>query len=283
VTDLPRRSYPLVVAPPGGFEQAVRRGRSLRRRRVGGSSGVALVLVGALGWGVLGGSNGVDRIEPTRDDRQERSAGVPGSIVQGTPTPLPSASATIQPGVQPTRGTGTLTGARPSAGPTSVVVAPTRKPGGTTTRRYAKRSKIEPIGEYTNTDPNCISPAGQWCASADVDTTQAIDGIYTFTYTLCRPVNSTDTTITFDYTQPLDFSATDVAHADTVWTWSAGQPRVRDETEVRVDAGNCIGWKTVWNGLDDFGYTPPQGTYTLHVTPMAREDLPEAQREFEHQ
>jgi hypothetical protein len=261
----------------------------MRRRRAGGSSGIALVLVGALGYSVLGGSSGVDRIEPTREDRRERFAPQPGGIVQESETPRPTASAAV-PGTSPTQvpgGTGTGPGVRPSVGPTSVVVhpnpSPTRRPNGTTTRQYAARPKIDRTDPYTNPDLVCVNaPEQAWCTSGIADASGAMDGIYRFTYTVCRRINTGTGTLSFDTTQEADFSATDVEHDDTVWTWSAGQRPPRDDHEVVINAGNCIDWTVTWNGLDDYGQYPPRGEYTMTARLLAREAVPAVERSFQH-
>ena len=286
--ELPRRGYPLVVPPPGGFEDAVRRGRSLRRRRAGGSSGIALVLAGALAYSVLGGGNGVSRVDmadQNEADKRERSA--PAQIVpigpSATPRPAVSPAGVPRAGTVPTPAPGSVSGARPTVGPSStVVVNPTRKPGTTTQgRKYARRSPIERDEPMTNTDIDCISRQTDWCASANVQE-NAAEGMYVLSYTLCRAYDATPGTLTFDWQQEVDFSTTDNAHDDTVWTYSAGVKRVRDEKTYTIQPRSCVTWHTVWNGYDDFGYTPPQGTYTLVAQPLTREELPQAQWTFQH-
>lgn len=285
MTDVPRRSYPLVVAPPGGFEDAVRRGRSLRRRRAGGSSGVALVLVGALGYAVLNPSSGIDRLDPTTDDRREATAPAPDGYVSQSPAPTAAPSSNVRPGANPTPGTGGITDVRPTVGATSVVVPPTRKPGGNpTTRRYAARNGIVRDEATTNTDTNCITAQDlEWCARANVDTTRAADGIYTLEYHLCRQVDTAAKTITFPYRQEVEFSATDIANSDTVWTYSLGQTQVSEPEEYTFPGSSCVRWHVEWNGLDDFGYMPVGGEYRLTARGLANEPLPQATQTFTHQ
>ena len=285
MTDLPRRSYPLVVAPPGGFEDAVRRGRTMRRRRAGGTSGLTLVLVGALGWAVLGGGSGVDRLEQpvTNDSQKERSASTWDGGVVVPASPQPSTTASPRPGTVTQPGTGSYTGVRPSVGPSTTVQ--TRKPGGTTDpgRRYWPRPLISRDDPVTNTGTSCPLAGGtEWCAYAFGDDSMAAEDQYTLEYNLCRSLNAGDATVRFNWRQQVDFEATDTAHDDTVWKYSAGQARIAESRDVDVPAGTCVRWSVVWNGLDDFGYTPAAGGYTMVARPMATIQLPAAQATFNH-
>ncbi|HEX8003647.1 MAG TPA: hypothetical protein VF519_13225 [Mycobacteriales bacterium] len=284
MTDLPRRSYPLVVPPPGGFEDAVRRGRGVRRRRAGGASGAALVLVGALGYAVLGGPNGVDRVVPTDERQDERSYQPPSGGLVPTATPKPSASSGPRTGALPTQGTGAVTGVRPTAGPTAIpTVRPTRDgSSGGQSRAFARRPEIvrDPEAE-TNTDTGCLSSPDEWCVRASVDDTSPESG-YTFTYLLCRHVNAGPGEITFDWTQEIEFTATDVARNDTVFTYSRGVRRTGDEETVTVQPNTCQRWHMLWNGFDDYGLTPPPGEYRMVARPLSRETLPAAEATFQH-
>jgi hypothetical protein len=289
VTDVPRRSYPLVVAPPGGFENAVKRGRSLRRRRVGGSSGLALVLVGALGYGVLGGGGGVDELRPTDDKRDLRTASpVPGGVLVTTPTPQPTSSPGSRPVALPTHkpGTGTGGGVRPSVGPSSVVVPPPsdeRPPSTGGGRRYAPRNRIERDDDITNTEPDCLGRESQeWCVVPYVDATNGVDGQYVVTYTLCRSRAFPAKTVRFDYRDELELIATDTEHEDVVWTYSLGRSRVVEPEDVTFQPGMCSAWQVVWDGLDDYGRLPPQGPYTMTITPRSRDALPSGEAAFDH-
>ena len=283
MTDLPRRAYPLVVAPPGGFEDAVRRGRSLRRKRAGGSSALALVLVGALGWSVLGGGSGMTRLDQANetDATPTRKALPPvGDPYRTQPTAQPSQ---IVEGPRPTSTSvpGNGSDVRPSADPRPVGVAP-RKPGTTPPgARFAVRKPIQ--RSNPSTDPaSCLTQSTdqQWCATAYA--TETGDFEYELSYTLCRSTYAETGVATFDWQQQIDFATTDTAHKDTVWTYSKGVGKVESYDSLTMGRGTCYTWTTVWNGFDDYGYTPPAGKYVLTARPLARESLPGAQIEFNH-
>jgi hypothetical protein len=278
VTDVPRRSYPLVVAPPGGFESAIRRGRSLRRRRAGGGTGAALLLVGALSYSLVNGPGGTSGLQPaTNVPRHDRTDAI--GPPQETSSPEPTASPTD---VRPT-GTASAAPGSPAAtggpayvpGPTS---GPTRPPQETVrpTRgapnahpRHARRSPItegEPMTSTTYAE--CIDTENAtprtWCATAWVsEDTGSAETRYELRYSLCRAVNAGPGTVTFGArSEKADFAMRHVATNDTVWTWSAGQPP-KSLDGTTVGAGNCVEWKTYWDGFDDFGYLPPAGDYEL--------------------
>jgi hypothetical protein len=260
----------------------------MRRRKAGGSSGLALVLVGALGWSVLGGGSGVSRLDPTTDDdrKQERSLPAYPQPLDPTPTAQPSASAGApSPGTVTAPGTGGYTGLRPTVGPSTPVVTPTRKPGGGNPgRRYAARPEITREEAMTNTDPNCATSTDAWCAYARVDESQAIEDKYTLEYTICRPrFNTSPGTLDFAWHQEIEFKAVDTAHRDTVWTYSLGVRRVSEPETLAIDPGTCVLWHMVWDGYDDFGLMPPYGSYTLIARPLSRENVGESQATFTHQ
>lgn len=283
MTDLPRRSYPLVVPPPGGFEDAVRRGRNVRRKRVGGSSAIALVLVGALGWSVLGGGSDVTRLDQANETEATPS---PRTLPQvGNPyVPPPTAAPTVPvDGPRPTSTPVSGNDVRPSADPGRPVGVTPRNPSARPPgARFATRNAIDRTGPTAGAD--CLgttSPSQQWCARAFANETGEFQ--YELTYTLCRSHTAPAGPVTFDWYQEVDFAATDKAHNDTVWTYSKGVRKVEDYESLTVERGFCYTWTTVWDGFDDYGYTPPAGTYVLTARPLAREtDLPAAQIEFMH-
>jgi hypothetical protein len=288
--DLPRRAFPLVVAPPGGFEDAVRRGRRRRRKQTGGSSALALVLVGALAWSIVGRDGGTSSLNPTR----------PGPPVSHTTTgpggPTPSATAS------PTASAGTPAGSRPGSSASGTgrggVPAGTPAPGVSTQpnvpnptghggghpRAYARRGPITASPPSTATELNCLPAQNEtWCTTARATAQNGGKDGYLFELAVCRSVaDTTATALTFALAEEADFAAIDTAHNDTVWTWSAGQHVARKSHSVTFAQGDCIVWSTVWNGDDDLGDTPPPGQYTLHATSLANQNLAPAEYGFTH-
>jgi hypothetical protein len=289
--DLPGRAFPLVVAPPGGFEDAVRRGRRRRRKQTGGSSALALVLVGALAWSIVGRDSGTSNLSPTR----------PGPAVHQTTAgpgePVPSATAS------PTASAGTPAGSRPGttttaagqgrhgvpAGTPSAGVSTqpnVHRPGGGggNVRTYARRNAITPSQPSTACELNCLPAQNEtWCTTARATPQNGGKDGYVFELAVCRSVaDTTANKLTFDLAEEADFAAIDTAHNDTVWTWSAGQHVPQEQHSVTFAQGDCIVWSTLWNGDDDFGDTPPPGPYTLRATSLARQNLPAAEAGFTH-
>lgn len=279
MTDVPRRSYPLVVAPPGGFESAVRRGRSLRRRRAGGGTGAALVLVGALAYSTLNGPGGTSGLQPaTNVPRNERTDafGEPQETVSPEPTASPtdtrpSASATAAPGSPgPTGDPGYVPG--PTSGPVPPPQGPSRPPtrgAPNADPEYHPRSPVtEGPPTVGTTYAECIdaeqTTPRSWCATAWAsEDTASGSPRWELRYNLCRAVNAGQGVVAFGTVpEKADYAIKHVATNDTVWTWSAGQP-AKALAGTTVDAGSCVEWRTYWNGLDDFGYLPPSGGYLL--------------------
>ena len=272
--DVPRRSYPMVVSPPGGFEDAVRRGRRIRRRRTGGSTGAALVLVGALAYSVVSTTDGTNSLDPAKQPKVDHSqpTRLPGSL--GSPDPITSPSTTVSSAA----GTNTGTGSRPGSGPTSVPTSlptkpPTREPGSTATLPYAVRPAIKFTQEY-NSPERCLPPdqsASGWCTYATGQTDPDDEDRSLLRYRVCRALNAGPGTLDLTRTPQVNFAAKDVANNDTVWTWSVGQPVTQAASQVDVTAGYCVDWYTSWDGFDDWGRLPPAGTYEvtahLHGTP----------------
>jgi hypothetical protein len=270
------------VAPPGGFEDAVRRGRRRRRKQTGGSSALVLVLVGMLAYSVIGGDTGADRLDPTDQGRIDHVQPAP----DGTASPDPVASVTptgTAPlgGNTPVTGSGPRTGALPGATtsvPTYGPVVPSSRPTTAQVRRYAARARIRRGDPDTNTDLDCApTPGEDWCAKA-TGVRAAGQTYYELRYVLCRSIAaSTSGRLTFQREQEVDFAAIDQTNDDTVWTWSAGQPVVPRSSTLDIAPGYCVIWTVNWNGYDDFGYTPYFGPDTVIARPITREALPSAE------
>lgn len=279
MTDLPRRSFPLVVPPPGGFEDAVRRGRGLRRRRASGGSAAVLVLVGALGYSMLG-TSGVSRLNETRDPAVTSSP-APGVLV----TPTPQTSATLAGG----SAGGTIAsgprGTVPSVSVTPAGPRSTGRPG--TTVRFAARPPVRQDNGMTNASSQCLTSttSNGWCAYAYVDDSHGADeGTYTFDYYVCRPVDAaSDGTLHWKRHLRVDFVAIDVDHDDPVFTYSRAIPVKHEATQQSVPVGTCMHWSITWNGYDDYGLNPPAGKYRLVASSFAEEQPQNATYDFTHQ
>jgi hypothetical protein len=266
VTDLPRRSYPLVVAPPGGFEDAVRRGRRRRRKQTGGSSAAVLVLVGALAYSVVGHpGGGSDRLDQTHQPRIGQSNPLPYG---GTSTPAPFAS-TAAGGTNvtaPGSNGGTKQGGGSNVGtaPTSVprVSHPATKPPHPNGQAYWPRPEVHFEQSSTNLDANCLPAQDlEWCTTANGT---ANGTYYHLTFSVCRSaVTGEDGVLNAHRKVPVDFKTVYVDDNDTVWTYSLGQAIVPQAQNVEVRAGECVQWWVDWDGYDDFGYLPPKGSYTV--------------------
>lgn len=288
MTDLPRKAYPLVVPPPGGFEDAVKRGRRHRRNRTGSSTGAALALVGVLAYSVMGdqGGGGADRLDTTRQPKSEQNGPAIGgeplrSPAEVTASPTATTPAAGGPIASGPRAPGQVTDTTPVRPP----VEATRPPRGASqpTLHYAARPQIKRADASPNTDSECLPKQDQdWCTSASVDI--ATDNqIYTLLFAVCRRVGIADGKLHFDREQQVDFTAIEEATEDAVWTYSAGQPVVRESSTVDVPAGSCVVWHTDWDGYDDFRRTPAPGRYLLVARSFAKEALPPAEFVFDHQ
>lgn len=272
MTDVPRRSFPLVVAPPGGFEDAVRRGRSLRRRRAGGTTSAALAIVGAIAWSTMGGSGGTSGLEYTdRTPKTEQSA-APGVTVTDPPTvsASPSAAPTgSAPSGGVTSGGGPRTDSSPLVAPPAggVVKPPKRQTTPAPGVPFARRAAITETGPNptTSTDTGCIAEGNRWCAEAYVQQMATETGAeWELSYTLCRTLDSTEAgQVTFHRQDRADFATRHVDDNDTVWTYSRGKAVVSQQSSITIDPGYCYTWRTVWDGFDDWGYTPDLGEYEL--------------------
>jgi hypothetical protein len=278
VTDLPRRSYPLVVAPPGGFEDAVRRGRRRRRKQTGGSSAAVLVLVGALAYSVVGHpGGGSDRLDQTNQPRIGQTSPMPYGTA--TPAPFTSSAPTSQHPVVPGSQGGTAQGPRPGgpvapAGPGVTVSHPAARPPRHNGTTLWPRPKLYFEASTTNLQANCL-PAqdAEWCATANG---MASGTYYRLSLSICRSVAGGTTPLHVHRKDPVNFQAVDEAHNDKVWTFNLGQPIVPKDANVTVNPGECVMWYLDWDGLDDYGNTPPAGQYHVMGQLFSDEDIPPA-------
>ena len=278
---LPRRAYPLVVPPPGGFEDAVRRGRGMRRRKAGSSSAAVLAVVGALTYSMLSSKPDTSGLDATRTPPPTHQ---PGPPVIGLPSPEPSAS---PPGDRPSNGpttvaTGPVTG--PVAGPSGPAQAPGSprptashpQPDPQPTYSYARRSPIAESGSEVNTSTaSCLQPESsvRWCATVRADEAESGTS-WVLGYLLCRAIGADEGVVAFDRVQEVEFWVEEVSSGERIWTYSAGQPFSPASTSTRVDSGYCVEWTTTWNGYDDFMFTPTPGSYRLHADSTGRSDAP---------
>jgi hypothetical protein len=276
------------VAPPGGFEDAVKRGRRVRRHKATGGTGAALALAGVLAWSTLGSPGGTNGLQPTSNvphtGRGEPTASAPASPAPTqSPTEAP-ASSNASPLTPHGTGAPSQVAQPPVSGPTATT-RPTRDSSNPTVA-YARRNAITENDQFAGTSTDCPPTLNDpWCAYPRVDVYEGATGTtYTLHYVLCRGVDSGPGVVTFDRKAKVEFSATDTSNNDTVWTYSAGQPRGAAGSDTTVDPGNCVEWTTVWDGYDDFGYTPAQGTYRLDARSTGHSDgtLDAATTEFQH-
>lgn len=288
MTDLPRRAYPLVVPPPGGFEEAVGRGRGIRRRRAGSSTGAALALAGLVAYaGLHGGNSSTKGLHPAQEvPAVERPA--PGVVV-GSPAPDALTSSPVpRTGDRPeTVAGGPAAGpvASPTTGPVGNAPAqPTRPPASSpeNPRRYAARADISESPPQPNPVECLPTESRLWCATAHAAEVSGSTA-WTFSYTLCRAIDEEPGTVVFDRAQEAEYSVLHLASGETIWTWSAGQPVVGKTSSSTAQPGECITWSTTWNGYDDFGYTPDPGQYRLTASSTGRSDtgLPTDAYDFE--
>jgi hypothetical protein len=293
VTDLPRRSYPLVVPPPGGFEDAVRRGRRVRRRRTGGSTGAALVLAGVIAYASIGTPANTDGLRPTKQTpRQEETQAPYGESASPTPEPTAEPSPSATPDAPPS---GTAAPAGPTQAPGTLAPAdpdptasarPTREQKPPRTRTYAKRQPIQELEPMPGGgDTGCIADGPKWCAIVgEYGSTIELPRVYEFSYKLCRSPSAGPGVVTFDRFQEVEFKARHVGTNDTVWTYSAGQPVGQPDEPTEIPAGYCVEWTTKWDGYDDFGHHPPGGTYEITAVSTGFSDapLPSKTESFQH-
>jgi hypothetical protein len=288
VTDLPRRSYPLVVPPPGGFEEAVRRGRRLRRRRAGSGTGAALALVAVLAYTMSGQEGGTSGLQPTEDAPYAQQSERPGTGT-ASPTPEPTASSSNDVSASPSPGgTGGSEGGyvpgypTTPAGPTlPATPSPDRSPG----RPFAARDDITETPSAATAATTCApTEINPWCAFANVTPVESATRIdYWLSYTLCRHVSAGDRDLDYTILREVDFSVRYLN--DTFWTYSKGWKDQPGSPQTRVTAGGCVEWKTLWDGYDDYGFTPQgdPGQYQLKAWSTGTADgeaLPQATRSF---
>jgi hypothetical protein len=285
-SDVPRRAYPLVVPPPGGFEEAVHRGRRVRRRRTGSGSALTLAAVGVIAYSMLGHGGATNSLQP-----------IDQAPVHQPQHPVPGATAS--PALSPQAPADTRSGA---AGRNTVVAQPSGNPGAAgvvpggpvypppvgnppSSRPFAPRAAISaPQDLGPNTDASCFALSTNtqnWCATATA--TPENDGTYTLTYTLCRNVNAGHQDLHFDRTEQVDFVAKDVEHDDTVWTYSIGVAVTPANGTVGFDPGYCKAWTVVWNGYDDYGDNPAPGRYQIFAQSLAFDgNVPSDVGDFQH-
>jgi hypothetical protein len=291
VTDpqLPRRGFPLVVPPPGGFEDAVRRGRGRRRKQTGGSSALALVLVGAIAYSVVGHGSGAGgaHLDPAQQPRVHQTRPAPSGGPQ-SPDPTPSAT-----GTQPT-GTPASTSASHGYGPPSApasppIAGPTRPPDpahpprdGDTSRPYAARAPITHSAPSTGTELSCLpAQSEEWCTTAR-GTAQNNGMSYLLEIAVCHSVAYGTADLHFAQNREADFKVVHDGDKDLVWTHSLGQPVFASAHTVTFGGGDCAVWQNVWDGYDDYGYDPPSGSYTVTGSINSTEGLLDASGGFPH-
>jgi hypothetical protein len=271
-----------VVAPPGGFEDAVRRGRRRRRKQTGGSSAAVLVLVGALAWSVVGHpGGGSDRLDQSHQPRIGQTNPLPYGT--STPAPFTSSAPTGQQPVVPGSGNSGR-GAPPPAGAGPVVEPRVSHPATGSPhvkgRPYWPRPVMVFTPSSTNTEITCLPQQDQeWCTKANE---VPAGTYYRLSLTVCHSVTGAGD-LHVHRKDPVEFKVLDIAHNDTVWTFSLGQRVVPKNQTVTVNQGECVVWSVDWDGLDDFGDEPPPGSYSVTAALTADEHTdPSTSPAFQH-
>ena len=268
---LPRHPYPVLLPESGGFEEAIGRARSRRRRQVAEAAAMASVVA------VFAGGFLASRPGPDNPDRLRQLDGSPqrdpdNSPAPSTGPPSPTPTATGDTAQQPVPGPGgnDRGGSRPTDLPSvGSHVSKRPEPVGRSSKYPAPRGAVTFDTECRTSDET------EWCLRASADPDPDTGNRYSLTFTLCRMLGASDTQLTFPTEQEVDFEI--LLRGDVRWTWSKNQVFEPGERAVRIGQGECVAWTTRWDTDDEEGRLlklssePGVDHYTLRARTTAAE------------
>lgn len=277
---LPRRPFELVAADPGGFEDAMARGRR-RRRRTAGTGLVASLTALVLAVSLTGSSPGPDaRLEfilpPERQLVTDTDSD--GTDGEGAATVDLAGPATVAGGGSISADTRSAAGDRSGSGG---LTRPAQQAPDRGRAAPPPGRRLTPPEETTSQDfATCATGAGglavdqTWClvASRIPDTDDERNSSLTLGVCL-RRVESAARTLTFDGEQQVDFVITKEGSPEILWQWSHRAVFGDDPTSDPVNPGECRIYRVRWELRSDNNgrFINEEGTYVLHATSLAAE------------
>lgn len=249
------RIEPLDVEP-GATEQAwqeVGRRRRARVRRAQVATGLGLVLVVAVAvLPSLGQESKLAKLDVAGRDSSRRVEFDTPAVELVDPSPAdPSGS-----------GIGARQG--PAAGDPASPQSATPSPNPAPSSERATAPPAKPPVERTRRNSTVVPCITDWCLIA----TAAENGDrYELAMDICVPVGARARRFSYPTTQEVDLAVSPGTSADAaaVWTWSKGQRFAPNPHHVDISAGECVTWKTLWDGTDEAGEPLEPGNYRLSV------------------
>lgn len=274
VRELPHQAFPLVLPKPFGFEEALGRGRAIRRHRTAtAGAGVMTLVVGLLGAVVLSrGPGGAQQIKPDRAPKESTQENVP---YPPGDSGLPKSDPVVPDQSDPTDTTPPNDGGPGTGG----IV---RQPGGVedpdgkpskpddVVPKSTKPTMYSAAIEQPNPCPPVVNPSEEsWCTSVDwVDAGATV----TLVFQVCHDVEvenpnpNSSRSLVFRTRQEADLRITD-NDGNAVWQWSKGQrfPRYATGADkaITVKQGYCHQWWVNWDRTDEAGVALETGSYKL--------------------
>ncbi len=275
---MPRRRYVELPPEPGGFEEAIARGRR-RRRRTAGTSAVASISAVLLAISLTGSSPDTDaRLEFTRPPDPQVSA-EDAAAEAANPAELADPAQAEQSDGDAAAGRSAGLGRRDADADATVATAarprsPDRSAAAAQTRR------LEPPEEQSGQDLgtcNNLSVSQQWCLLAartvmGQEDEANLDSTLSITVCLAR-VATARRALSFRSEQQVDFVIRKKGSEEILWQWAHRAAFDEQPTRDEVGPGECRTYSVRWLGqLDNNEHLINEsGTYVLTATSLARE------------
>ena len=264
-TQLPRRPFTELPAPPSGFAGVRREATRRRRRRAVTvvSGGVTAVVVTTLALLLGRGADGNAVLRPA-----------PVTPATGLPTPGGVSTPAAAPASTP-HAVGPARPARPASGDAPGPTAPVASGTADAATAPAPIVLTRTRSSYTGSPRVCRTGASStdtsahagddWCLTA---TAVPVPGGVRLTFSACRD-STTGGTLTFASTREVELV---VKRGDAVvWSWSHDHPGEPSPHSLSSPANGCWDWSLVWPGTSSSGTAVGHGAYTVVGTGAADE------------
>ncbi|HVE97936.1 MAG TPA: BsuPI-related putative proteinase inhibitor, partial [Mycobacteriales bacterium] len=279
---LPRRPFALLPPEPGGFEEALARGRRRRRRNTGGGVLASIVAI-ALATSLAGSSPDTDATLFTKlpdagisqVERDRRTVAVdPDDEVAD------EIDEVAQPGVDDS-GTTSAGARREFTGDATAANPPTttttrRNPPARSTKRTLPDPRTQTIDKGHATcaaSDRGLRVTEYWCLQVIRVVSQSDPVDSELQFQVCASLNAPATSLNHRDSKAVDFVVTKQGSAEELWRWSYGAvPKPKPRVD-QIANGDCVQYSVDWKGRVDNNnnFISEAGTYVLTATSFARE------------
>lgn len=260
---LPRRAFAVLPPVPGGFEDALARGRRRRRRNTGGGV-LASVIALALAVSLTGSDPDADANlfvkQPETGIAQDVTVPAPGDAEDVAQVTADETDDDTRPDTVGSSAGDRSTTASGSTGDSRTATAPVAEPRDRAPRvpAAARGRRLDPPQETEVRDGYVPCKASDqrtvvldWCLQATYAIPDETVSDAKLSIAVCRAPQTEARELNFHSEQQVDYTVTRLGSDEILWQWSHRAVFGEDPTKDPLASAACRVYSVVWKGLTD--------------------------------